>query len=145
MTAPPCPTVIRPYRPEDSAAVVALWQACGLSRPQNDPLRDIARKQAVQPEGFLVAERGGQVLGSVMVGYDGTRGWLHLLGVHPQAQRQGLGRALVQAAERWLVARGGPKLNLQVRSDNSAVIAFYQALGYQVDAVVGLGKRLIPD
>lgn len=137
--------LVRPFRPDDAARVAAIWQACGLSRPQNDPHRDIARKQAVQPEGFLVAELAGQVHGTVMVGYDGTRGWLHLLGVHPQAQGRGLGRALVQAAERWLIARGGPKLNLQVRSDNTAVIQFYQRLGYQVDAVVSLGKRLIPD
>ncbi|HRD86624.1 MAG TPA: GNAT family N-acetyltransferase, partial [Rubrivivax sp.] len=70
---------------------------------------------------------------------------LHLLGVHPDAQRQGVGRQLVQAAERWLIARGGAKLNLQVRSDNDAVIAFYQRLGYQLDKVVSLGRRLIPD
>lgn len=144
LTDPAAPT-IRPFRHEDGPAVIALWRACGLTRPQNDPERDIARKLAMQPEGFLVAERGGRVLGSVMVGYDGTRGWLHLLGTHPDAQRQGIGRALVQAAERWLLARGGAKLNLQVRRDNTAVIGFYQRLGYGVDDVVGLGRRLIPD
>jgi ribosomal protein S18 acetylase RimI-like enzyme len=137
--------LIRPFGPRDQSEVLALWQACGLTRAWNDPLRDIARKQAVQPDGFLVAERDGRVLGCVMVGYDGTRGWLHLLGVHPDAQRQGVGRQLVQAAERWLIARGGAKLNLQVRSDNDAVIAFYQRLGYQLDKVVSLGRRLIPD
>lgn len=139
------PLQIRPFRHDDEPAVTALWLACGLTRPQNDPARDIARKLAMQPDGFLVAERAGRVLGSVMVGYDGTRGWLHLLGTHPDAQRQGIGRALVQAAERWLIARGGAKLNLQVRQDNTAVIAFYERLGYGVDAVVGMGRRLIPD
>ena len=141
----PAALQIRAFQPADEAAVVALWQACGLTRPWNNPQRDIQRKLTEQPELFLVGLLDGAVVASVMAGYDGTRGWLHLLGVHPSQQRQGLGRALVQAAEDRLLARGCPKLNLQVRTDNRAVIAFYQRLGYAVDEVVGLGKRLIPD
>jgi len=81
----------------------------------------------------------------VMAGYDGHRGWLNYLAVDPEYQRQGLARQLVQHAEALLLQAGCPKINLQVRSSNQGVIAFYQQLGYGVDEVVSLGKRLIRD
>ena len=137
--------VLRAYRPADEAAVVALWRACDLVRPWNDPHKDIARKLLVQPELFLVAEGATGLVGSAMAGHDGHRGWLYYLAVAPSAQRLALGRRLVSEVERLLLAMGCPKINLQVRSTNTGVIAFYEKLGYSADASASLGKRLIPD
>ena len=136
---------IRPFRETDRVAVLALWRACGLTRPWNDPSRDIDRKLAVQPELFLVGDLDGQVIATVMAGYEGHRGWMNYLAVDPARRARGHGRALIAAVEQALLAQGCPKLNLQVRSDNAAVIAFYEAAGYAVDPVTSLGKRLIAD
>lgn len=137
--------LIRPYRPADEAAVIALWQACGLTRPWNDPALDIARKLAVQPELFLVGEREGEIVASVMAGYEGHRGWVNYLGVAPAWRGRGLARALMLQVEQALLARGCPKINLQVRADNADALGFYAAIGYGQDAVLSLGKRLIAD
>lgn len=136
---------IRPFRAPDGAAVIALWQVCGLVRPQNDPQKDIARKLRVNPEWFLVAEAGGRVVGTVMAGYEGHRGWINYLAVAPAARKRGVGRALVLEAERGLRAAGCPKINLQVRPENKEVIAFYEAIGFSVEGAVSLGKRLERD
>ena len=136
----------RVFAPADTEAVVQLWNDCGLTRPWNDPHKDIARKLSVSPELFLVGTDGaGALIASVMVGYDGHRGWINYLAVHPAQQRQGHARQLMQQAEAALTALGCPKLNLQVRSGNEAVIAFYESLGYSNDQTVSLGKRLIAD
>lgn len=136
---------IRTYETSDEHAVVALWQACGLTRPWNDPHRDIARKLSEQPELFLVGTHESTLIASAMVGFDGHRGWIYYLAVAPQFQRRSYGRLLVQEAERLLVERGCPKLNLQVRASNTEAIAFYRKLGYAQDEVVSLGRRLIAD
>lgn len=144
---------VRPFADDDEDAVVALWRAAGLTRPWNDPHRDIARKKLVQRELFLVAvepssasgRRGDQVVGSAMAGYDGHRGWVYYLAVAPDQQGRGLGRLLMREAEARLLALGCPKVNLQIRSGNDAVTAFYDHLGYAPDGATGLGKRLIPD
>lgn len=137
----------RPFRSEDTDAVVALWERCGLVRPWNDPRRDIARKQTVQPDLFLVAGAVGTdaVVGAGMAGYDGHRGWVNYLAVQPELQGSGLGRLMMAEFERRLTALGCPKLNLQVRAGNERVIGFYESLGYTDDDTVSLGKRLIPD
>ncbi|WP_068717037.1 GNAT family acetyltransferase [Vibrio tritonius] len=137
--------IITPYQSEHQAAVIELWNACGLVKPWNDPSKDIERKVAHSPELFLVGLVDGKVVGTVMGGYDGHRGWINYLAVNPDAQQTGLGRALMQAVERLLLAQGCPKINLQVRSTNTQVITFYEKLGYQDDQVLGLGKRLIDD
>ena len=137
---------IRPFDAADTEAVVQLWNDCGLTRPWNDPHRDIARKRSVAPELFCVGvDAGGRLMASIMIGYDGHRGWINYLAVHPAHQRQGNARHLVQHAERLLTVRGCPKLNLQVRAGNEAVIALYESLGYADDQSVTLGKRLIAD
>jgi ribosomal protein S18 acetylase RimI-like enzyme len=136
---------IRPFREHDEAQVVALWHACGLTRPWNDPHKDIARKLRVQRELFLVGEDGGRVVASVMAGYEGHRGWVNYLAVDPAQRRRGLGARLMRRVEELLEAAGCPKLNLQVRTANTEVLAFYRALGYAQDDVLALGKRLIPD
>ncbi|MCU1414462.1 MAG: acetyltransferase [Microbacteriaceae bacterium] len=136
---------IRPFRTEDTEQVVALWTASGLVRPWNDPRRDIERKLTGQPELFLVGEFDGAIVATAMAGYDGHRGWVHYLAVDPGRRREGLGRQLMAAVETLLIERGCPKLNLQVRSDNAAVLGFYRGLGYGEDQVVSMGKRLILD
>jgi ribosomal protein S18 acetylase RimI-like enzyme len=136
---------IRPFEPADEDAVVALWERCGLTRPWNDPHKDIRRKLAVRPEWFLVGVREAAVVATAMAGYDGHRGWIYYLAVDPDHQRKGLGRAIVAEAERLLRAAGCPKINLQVRTMNQGVVAFYQRLGYSLDEVVSLGKRLEHD
>lgn len=136
---------IRSFQLADQDAVISLWEQCGLTRPWNDPRRDIARKLTVAPELFLVATDGGEIVGSAMAGYDGHRGWVNYLAVVPSMRGHGLGRRLMETAERLLEARGCPKLNLQVRAGNSGVLEFYRRLGYGVDETVSLGKRLISD
>ena len=136
---------IRPFADTDQTAVVALWQACELTRPWNDPVKDIARKQGIQPDWFLVGELDGAVIASVMFGYDGHRGWMNYLAVAPEHQARGYAKALIAHGESLLLAAGCPKLSLMVRRSNAQVLGFYQALGYAQDDVVSLGKRLIPD
>lgn len=136
---------IRPYTPADETAVIALWQRCELTRPWNDPRKDIERKLTVQPELFFVGERDGTVLATAMAGFDGHRGWINYLAVSPDVQKQGLGRQLMSHVEQTLMAMGCPKLNLQVRAGNAQALAFYQAIGYGQDEVVSMGKRLISD
>jgi ribosomal protein S18 acetylase RimI-like enzyme len=114
-------------------------------RPQNNPLKDIARKAKVGAELFLVAELDGKIVGSVMAGYEGHRGWINYLGVAPPLQRGGLGRELMAEAERRLRAAGCPKINLQVRPDNKQAIAFYERIGFAVEGAISMGKRLETD
>jgi ribosomal protein S18 acetylase RimI-like enzyme len=136
---------IRVFERADEAAVVGLWEACGLTRPWNDPHKDIARKLEVQPELFLVGAVDEAVMASVMAGYEGHRGWMNYLAVAPRFRGHGYGRALVEHVERLLLERGCPKINLQVRASNPAALAFYRRLGYAQDESVSLGKRLIVD
>jgi len=133
---------IRGFWLEDEASVVSLWRRCDLVRPWNDPHEDICRKLVVNPEWFLVGLIDGQVVAAVMAGYEGHRGWLNYLAVAPEFRRQELARAIVVEAERLLRKAGCPKINLQIRSSNQAVIEFYRRLGYSVDEVVSMGKRL---
>ncbi len=136
---------IRPFCLEDSQAVIAIWEACRMIVPWNDPHKDIARKLQVNPELFLVAELNGRIAGTVMGGYEGHRGWINYLAVAPDCQGRGVGRALMETIETKLLALGCPKINLQVRKSNTAVIQFYGHLGYHIDDVINLGKRLIKD
>lgn len=133
---------IRPYQPRDEEQVIALWHLCDLVTPPNDPHQDIERKMQVQPEMFLVGIAEEQVVATVMAGYDGHRGWLYSVAVHPDRQRQGIGRQMVEEAEARLKALGCRKVNLQVRASNAAVIGFYESLGFSVEERVSLGKRL---
>ena len=134
--------MIRVFREADRDAVVALWNACDLVVPWNVPEDDIANKLAFQPDLFFVAERAGEVVGSVMAGYEGHRGQINYLAVRPDLQGSGLGRELMELAENRLRELAAPKINLQVRARNRGVIAFYESLGYSVDDTVNLGKRL---
>jgi ribosomal protein S18 acetylase RimI-like enzyme len=137
--------LIRPFDPADEDAVVALWERCGLTRPWNDPRKDIRRKLAVRPEQFLVGVLEGMVIATAMAGYDGHRGWVYYFGVDPEHQRKGHGRTLLGEVEQMLLAEGCPKVNLQVRTTNHEATAFYERVGYTDNVVRSLGKRLVPD
>ncbi|MCW3836282.1 GNAT family acetyltransferase [Sphingomonas canadensis] len=134
---------IAPAAPHDAVEVIALWQACGLTRPWNDPAADFAMAAEGAASAVLVArDAGGAIAGSVMTGFDGHRGWVYYLAVAPDARRRGLGRALMAAAEQWLRTRGAPKIQLMVRDDNADAIGFYEALGLERQKVVTLGRFL---
>jgi ribosomal protein S18 acetylase RimI-like enzyme len=137
--------IIKPYKPENEKTVIELWQRCNLVRPQNDPKKDIERKMKVDPELFLVGIIDNKVVAAAMGGYDGHRGAVYYLGVDPTHQKKGLGRQIMAALEEKLLARGCPKLNLMFRTDNGKVEKFYEKIGYQRDACIEMGKRLIPD
>ena len=143
VVASPYPLIdIRTYEPADEAAVVELWEQCGLTRPTNDPHKDIHRKQKIRGNLFLVGELNGTIIATAMAGYDGHRGWIYYFGVAPEYRRKGYGRAILAEAERLLRSLGCAKINLQVRPENAAALGFYRKLGYTVDEVVSLGKRL---
>ena len=131
---------VAPATSADAAAVVALWAACGLTRPWNDPDADFVRALSGATSTVLVARRGRVVIGSVMVGFDGHRGWLYYLAVDAAARRQGLGRALMAAAETWLRDHHAPKLQLMVRDTNAGATAFYEALGFARQPVTTWGR-----
>lgn len=138
-------TEIRPFQADDEAAVVQLWKDCNLVVPWNDPLRDIRRKLRVQPELLLVGVESEELIASVMAGYEGHRGWLNYLAVAPRFRRKGIGRKMVAAAEARLRQMGCPKINIQIRTSNTAVIEFYRRIGFKPDDVVSMGKRLEMD
>lgn len=146
MSAPDTKLQIRAYREGDEDDVVALWQACGLTRAWNDPRKDIARKLTMQRELFLVGVNAdGALVATVMAGFDGHRGWVNYLAVAAAQRGCGHGAALMRLVEQRLVEVGCPKANLLVRAGNDAVIAFYRKLGYVADDAVPLGKRLVSD
>ena len=130
MNPPTHELAITPIVDSDIAAVVALWQRCGLTRPWNDPSADIAFARRGPNSAVLVGRHDGALVATVMVGHDGHRGWFYYLGVDPALQGRGFGRAMTQAAEAWLAEGGIVKAQLMVRADNDRVRAFYQALGY---------------
>lgn len=133
---------IRPYKRSDRDVVISLWEACGLTHPSNNPHKDIERKLRVDPERFLVGVLDGQVIATVMAGYDGHRGVINYLGVLPHCQRRGFAKQMLAEAERLLRAAGCPKINLQVREANVDAMRFYEGIGYTRDRVVQFGKRL---
>ena len=137
--------LIRSYRREDKRDVIDLWIQCNLVVPANNPEKDIERKLAVNPELFLVGIMDDTLVATCMAGYDGHRGWINYLAVAPQHRRQGIATRIMKAAERCLISLDCPKINLQVRTSNMAVLQFYKSVGFSNDDVVSLGKRLAPD
>ena len=132
---------IRAATAADREITVALWEAAGLTRPWNDPRGDFDLALATPTSTILLAEADVGLVGSVMVGFDGHRGWVYYLATAPERRGQGVGRALMTAAEDWLKAQGSPQIHLMVRGDNAAARGFYDALGYELQDVVTIGKR----
>ena len=139
------PLNIRSFQKEDETAVVSLWKICELIVPWNNPRKDIARKLKIQPELFLVGMLDSFLTATVMGGYEGHRGWINYLAVHPNFQGLGYGQQMMESVESELRKRGCPKINLQIRSGNYSVIAFYQKLGFKDDQSISMGKRLEED
>lgn len=136
---------VRRFEIGDAAAVIELWHLCELTRPWNDPNKDIARKLKVDDGLFLVCIADGHIVGSIMAGYDGHRGWINYLAVHPDHRRGGIAARLMDEAEQLLRATGCPKINLQIRSTNTEALDFYHRIGYEADEVLSFGKRLEDD
>jgi ribosomal protein S18 acetylase RimI-like enzyme len=139
--------IIRVFDERDTQAVLALWaqvfpEYATPGKPQRDPRLSIRNKLSMQPEFFFVGLLEERVIGTVMAGYDGHRGWMYSLAVAADQRGNGYGRALVEHAERALASIGCPKLNLQIMANNPETQAFYAKLGYQMDEVVSFGKRL---
>ena len=124
---------IAPIEDSDVAAVIELWQRCGLTRAWNDPHADIAFARRGKESEILVGKVAGALVASVMVGHDGHRGWFYYLGVDPEREGEGLGRQITAAGEAWLKARGVAKAMLLIRPENTKVQGFYSALGYQLE------------
>ncbi len=133
---------IAPADSRDRNSVVALWQAAGLTRPWNDPGDDFDLAMSNPTSSILLARHGLALVGSVMVGFDGHRGWVYYLACDPEQRGKGIGRALMAAAEAWLRARDCPKIQLMVRIDNSTAKGFYAAIGYTEQDVITIGRRL---
>jgi ribosomal protein S18 acetylase RimI-like enzyme len=137
--------VIRPYVEADEGSVAALWNVVFPDDPPwNSPPEVIRLKLSVQRELFFVCQSDGAVVGTVLAGFDGVRGWVHKLAVHPDHQGQGIGTRLMGAAEQGLAALGCPKVNLQVRASNSGAADFYRRAGYVVEDRISMGKHLGP-
>jgi hypothetical protein len=139
---PPATLSIAPIADSDVADVVALWQACGLTRPWNDPSADIALARRGPNSALLVGRDGGALVATAMVGHDGHRGWVYYVAIDPKSQGKGLGRIMMKAVEDWLRAAGVPKLQLLVRRENAKASGFYQSLGYEESTSVMLAKWL---
>ena len=129
----------------DREAVVALWRDCGLTRPWNDTYADFDRAIGAQDATVLLCRNAGAVVATVMIGWDGHRGWVYYLCVAPVERRTGLGRAVMTAAEDWLKMRGCPKIQLMIREDNADALRFYEALGLARQPVVTMGRFLDGD
>jgi ribosomal protein S18 acetylase RimI-like enzyme len=133
---------IAPATPSDAPAVIALWEACALTRSWNDPQADYTLALETPTSAIFLSRDGDTITGSIMVGFDGHRGWVYYLAVALERRRAGVGRDLMAAAEIWLNERNAPKIQLMVREDNAAAMGFYAALGYAVQPVSTLGKWL---
>jgi ribosomal protein S18 acetylase RimI-like enzyme len=134
---------IRGASADDETAVIDLWQRCGLVVSYNDPRTDFRFARGGPSSDVLVAhDTDSPIVGSVMVGHDGHRGWLYYVAVDPACRRHGLGRSLVAAAEAWLAARGIVKVQLMVRETNGDVVRFYECLGYDPMPRINLQKWL---
>ena len=136
---------IRQFVPNDTNRVIFIWEQCDLVRNWNNPNFDIQRKLNFQKELFFVGLLNDEIIATAMFGYDGHRGWLNYFAVLPNFQKRGFGKQLMTFGEMVLIEKGCPKLNLQIRNDNTKAINFYQNVGYKEDAAVSFGKRLIED
>ena len=146
MTAPAPETVpalaIADIRDADVAAVIALWQACGLTRPWNDPAADIALARRGPHSTVLIGRDDNAIVATAMVGHDGHRGWVYYVATDPNLRAKGYGRSIMNAVEDWLRAAGVPKLQLLVRPENAGVAAFYQSIGFGEQQILFFSKWL---
>lgn len=131
---------IRPFVIEDTDGVLEVWSLAGMTTPERNPRADIQKKLRHSPESFFVGMLEGKVAATVMVGYDGHRGWIYSLAVRPDLQRKGIGRQMMEEAENWLRQQGCPQAKLQIDEARSDVAGFYKKLGYEVHPLVSMAK-----
>lgn len=132
---------VGPLEASDVDAAVALWHSCGLTRPWNPPEEDFARALATPTSAVLGVRRSGALVGTVMLGMDGHRGWVYYLAVDAASRGMGYGTLLMRAAEHRLAELGASKVQLMVRHGNP-VAGFYAALGYEDQGATVLGRFL---
>jgi ribosomal protein S18 acetylase RimI-like enzyme len=137
--------IVKPYSSQNMDDVIDLWNRCNLLRSWNDPKKDIKRKIKVNPELFLLGFIDNRLIATVVGGYDGHRGWINYLAVDPAYKQRGFGKQIMEAVEEKIGALGCPKINIQVRADNKDTLKFYESIGYKIDKVVSIGKRLEED
>ena len=137
--------LIRPFKEGDEEALVSLWNMCKLTVPWNSPYKDIARKLKVQAQLFLVGYMEDKLIGPVMAGYDGHRGYINYFAVHPNFQLRGYGKQLMDNIENRLRELGCPKINLQIREVNDKVVSYYQKLGFVEEKRFNMGNRIEND
>ena len=137
--------IVKPYSSQNMDDVIDLWNRCNLLRSWNDPKKDIKRKIKVNPELFLLGFIDNRLIATVVGGYDGHRGWINYLAVDPAYKQRGFGKQIMEAVEEKIGALGCPKINIQVRADNKDTPTFYESIGYKIDKVVSIGKRLEED
>jgi len=143
ITTPPGTLSIRSFVEADRPALEQLWaRVFPDDPPRNAPALMIDNKLKVQPELLLVGKVEDTVVGAVIAGFDGVRGWIYHLAIAPEWRRRGFATQLMRAAEAGLRNLGCPKVNLQVRSTNNTVVAFYQSLGYELEERLSLGRAL---
>lgn len=136
---------IKVYNKSQRSEVLKLWNDCGLLFPENDPVKDIQRKLKTQPDLFLVALMDEKLVGTVMAGYEGHRGWINYLAVDTTQRKLGIGRKLMAEAEKRLKKLGCPKINLHIRTSNIEVKSFYERIGFSEQKIILYGKRLVKD
>ena len=136
------PLAIAEIADADVTGVIALWQACDLTRPWNDPAADIALARRGPNSTILIGRDGDAIVATVMVGHDGHRGWVYYVATDPDRRAKGYGRAIMTAAEDWLRATGIAKLQLLVRRENARAGAFYQSIGYAEAQTIVFAKWL---
>jgi ribosomal protein S18 acetylase RimI-like enzyme len=143
MTRQPETFSIRPFQHGDRPALELLWARVFPDDPSwNAPGVMIENKLKVQPELLLVGQVDENLVGAVMAGFDGVRGWIYHLAVAPEWRRRGIATQLVRAAETGLRRFGCPKVNLQIRVANAEVVSFYRSVGYEIEERVSMGRRL---
>jgi len=135
---------VRQFRMEDTDGLLALWDKCGITRWEPNPRQTIQKKMSHSPDGFLVGLRDEELVASVLVGYDGLRGWMYRLAVAPSSRRQGIGRAMVDSAENWLRGLGCVRAKLQVEERAREAVGFYERVGYEVQQHVSMSRWLVP-
>jgi len=134
--------IARSYRKKDEKQVIQLWKMSNLIIPKNNPLRDIDEKIRFQPDLFLVGLLDKKLIGTIMVGYEGHRGWINYLAIHHEFRGRGFGIKLMDYATEILTNMGCQKINVQIRKTNYSVIEFYKKLGFIDDEVISYGKRI---
>ncbi len=133
---------IRQLRDGDGDRLRTFWLACGIRIRPGDDDRSLAAFAARNEGLFLLAEENGHLVGSILAGFDGRRGWLYHVATHPDERRRGIARTLVTRVEERLRALGCPKVNLIVWEENAHGMRFWEAIGYRREATVEYGKEL---